>query len=159
MNHQLTFGLVEAPVEHPEIHSDVVLSDELLLIMPPDHPLRDVEEPTFQPPARSSLRASGAGFRNAAGDGQEMRAGGLDPRNHVEDRYGIGQHGAVKSAVEAGLGLSVLSRSAVRNESVLGTIVTKRIRGLNFIRDFHAVYLKSTCSPFCSYIYDLFEKT
>lgn len=157
MNHQLTFGLVEAPVEHPEIHSDVVLSDELLLIMPPDHPLRDVEEPTFEQLLDHPfvLREQGSGTRQVME--QEMRAGGLDPQQ-LKIVMELGSTGAVKYAVEAGLGLSVLSRSAVRNESVLGTIVTKRIRGLNFIRDFHAVYLKSTLLPLSAVTFMTFLK-
>lgn len=146
VNHQLTFGLVEAPVDHPDIHSDVVLNDELLLVMPGNHPLCDVETPSFEQLAEFPfvLREQGSGTRQVME--QEMRQKGFDPAR-LKIVMELGSTGAVKSAVEAGIGLSVLSRSSVRHESVLGTIVTKRIAGLNFVRDFHAVYLKSASLP------------
>ena len=33
-NHQLNFGLIEAPVNHPDMHMEAVMSDELKLIVP-----------------------------------------------------------------------------------------------------------------------------
>lgn len=146
IQHQLTFGLVEAPTEHPDIHSDVVLSDELLLIMPRDHPLSAADIPTFDQVLEYPfvLREQGSGTRQVMED--EMRRKGYDPAK-LRIVMELGSTGAVKSAVEAGLGLSVLSQSSFRHELVLGTIVAKRIRGLSFVRDFHAVYLKSTLLP------------
>lgn len=146
LNHQLTFGLVEAPVEHHDIHSHVVLNDELLLILPADHPLREVEQPTFEQllPYPFVLREQGSGTRLVME--QEMRDKGYDP-SQLKIVMELGSTGAVKSAVEAGLGMSVLSRSSVRHESVLGTVITKRIADLNFVRDFHAVYLKTALLP------------
>jgi len=146
VNHHLTFGLVEAPIDHPDIHSDVVLNDELVLIMPPDHPLRDVETPTFEQLLQYPfvLREQGSGTRMVMEN--EMRRNGCDPCR-LKIVMELGSTGAVKSAVEAGIGMSVLSRSSVRHESALGTVLVKRIAGMNFVRDFHAVYLKSALLP------------
>ena len=36
--HQLNFGLIEAPVEHPDMVLDSVMEDELKLIVPSGHP-------------------------------------------------------------------------------------------------------------------------
>ncbi len=146
VNHQLMFGLVEAPVQHPNIHSDAVMNDELLLIMPSDHPLRDVEQPTFDELLAYPfvLREQGSGTRQVMED--ELRKQGYDPgkMNIVME---LGSTGAVKSAVEAGLGMSILSRSSIKHETELGTVLTKRIAGMTFVRDFHAVYLKSSLLP------------
>lgn len=157
LNHHLTFGLVEAPIEHPDIHSDVVLNDELFLVMPSDHPLRAVESPTFDQLVDYPfvLREPGSGTRQVME--REILQRGYDP-SRLKIVMELGSTGAVKSAVEAGLGLSVLSRSAVRHESVLGTVVTKRIADLSFIRDFHAVYLKSASLPISAVTFLAFLK-
>src|SRR5690606_35989558 len=39
LNHQLTFGLVEAQIHHPDVVTEAVLNDELKLILPANHPL------------------------------------------------------------------------------------------------------------------------
>ncbi len=145
-NHHLTFGLVETQVDHPDIASEVVLSDELVLIMPPDHPLRDEETPTFEQLLGYPfvLREQGSGTRMVMEN--EMRRNGCDP-SRLKIVMELGSTGAVKSAVEAGIGMSVLSRSSVKHESALGTVLTKRIHGMNIVRDFHAVYLKHAMLP------------
>jgi len=146
VSHQLTFGLIEAPIEHPDIHSDVVMNDELVLIMPKDHPLRDVESPTFEQLVGYPFvfREKGSGTRRVIE--HKLREQGYDPEQ-LKVVMELGSTGAVKSAVEAGIGMSVLSKSSVRHETVLGTLIAKRIAGVPMIRDFHAVYLKSTVLP------------
>ena len=43
LNHQLNFGLIEAPVNHPDMHMEAVMSDELQLIVGKSHPLAGLE--------------------------------------------------------------------------------------------------------------------
>jgi DNA-binding transcriptional LysR family regulator len=53
----------------------------------------------------------------------------------------------VKSAVEAGLGISILSQSSLKHETALGVLVVKKIENICFSRSFHAIYLNSTILP------------
>ncbi|MGG2201815.1 LysR family transcriptional regulator [Paenibacillus validus] len=108
LNHQLTFGLVEAEVKHSDLHTEAVLSDELKLILPKDHPLGDfdlvpVEELMKYP---FVLREQGSGTRRVMEE--ELTRAGYDPSS-LKIVMELGSTGAVKSAVEAGLGISILS--------------------------------------------------
>ncbi|WP_019533627.1 selenium metabolism-associated LysR family transcriptional regulator [Paenibacillus ginsengihumi] len=144
--HQLTFGLVEAEVHHPDVHTEALLSDELKLIMARNHPLAGQERITIEELVRYPfvLREQGSGTRRVMEE--ELAKAGCDigALNIVME---LGSTGAVKSAVEAGLGLSVLSQSSVKHESALGVLLVKDVEGVRFVRSFNAIYLNSTLLP------------
>ncbi len=145
-SHQLTFALIEAPVQQPDLHSEIVLNDELKLIVPSGHPLFDREEVSVEEVLEHPfvLREQGSGTRQVME--HELRA-----RGFAEDRMKIvmelGSTGAVKSAVEAGLGLSILSPSSVKHEVTLGLMKAMEITGVRFVRHFYAIYSNTTILP------------
>lgn len=59
----------------------------------------------------------------------------------------FGSTGAVKSAVEAGLGLSLLSVWTIKHELALGLLKPVRISGVSFRRQFYSVRLRSSLLP------------
>ncbi|MNI99447.1 HTH-type transcriptional activator CmpR [compost metagenome] len=59
----------------------------------------------------------------------------------------LGSTGAVKSAVEAGLGISIISSSSVKHEVALGLIRMIKISDVKFQRQFYSIYLKSALLP------------
>lgn len=146
LQHQLNFGLVEAPIHHPDVHTEAVLSDELMLLLPTDHPLANQEmitaEEVFAYPF--VLREQGSGTRKVMED--EFIRKGIDfqSMNIVME---LGSTGAIKSAVEAGLGLSILSQSSVKHEVALGLLCLKKIEDVSFTRHFYSIYLNSTLLP------------
>lgn len=146
LNHQLNFGLVEAPVHHPDVMTEAVLNDELHLIVPADHPLADLDEVTLEDVLQYPfiLREQGSGTRQVMED--ELARKGLDGRQ-MKIIMEFGSTGAIKSAVEAGLGISILSQSSVKHEVALGLLKTKRIKGVDFSRNFYSIYLNSTLLP------------
>jgi DNA-binding transcriptional LysR family regulator len=145
-NHQLNFGLVEAPVHHPEVQTEAVLNDELKLIVPAGHPLADVDtvEPEEMMKYSFVLREQGSGTRQVMEE--ELQSKGLDP-SVMKIVMELGSTGAVKSAVEAGLGITILSQSSVKHEVALGLVKVKEINGIRFNRQFYSIYLKSTLLP------------
>ncbi|UUZ85806.1 LysR family transcriptional regulator [Paenibacillus sp. P26] len=146
LNHQLTFGLVEAEVSHPDVHTEAVLNDELKLILPRQHPLAEQEKITVEEVLQYPfvLREQGSGTRRVMEE--ELEKSGYAP-NALKIVMELGSTGAVKSAVEAGLGISILSQSSVRHEAALGVLKVKEIEGVRFARSFHAIYLNSTLLP------------
>jgi DNA-binding transcriptional LysR family regulator len=54
----------------------------------------------------------------------------------------LGSTEAVKEALMAGFGISILSRISIRRELAEGSIVEVRIRGLTMQRDFYKVFHK-----------------
>ncbi|PZE22536.1 selenium metabolism-associated LysR family transcriptional regulator [Paenibacillus xerothermodurans] len=146
LNHQLNFGLVEAEVHHPDVHTEAVMNDELMLIVPRDHPLAQKTEITMEEVLEYQfvLREQGSGTRRVMEE--EMAKSGFDP-GAMKIVMELGSTGAVKSAVEAGLGISILSQSSLKHEAALGVLAVKRIADIRFSRSFYAIYLKSTLLP------------
>jgi DNA-binding transcriptional LysR family regulator len=146
VNHQLSFGLVEAPINHPDMKSEPVLNDELHLILPAHHPLALQDVITIEEVLQYPfvLREKGSGTRQVMED--EFRSKGSD-FSKVNIVMELGSTGAVKSAVEAGLGLTVLSASSVKHELALGVLQLRDIEGISFARQFYSIQLKTTLLP------------
>ncbi|MFE5319688.1 selenium metabolism-associated LysR family transcriptional regulator [Paenibacillus sp. NPDC056579] len=146
LNHQLNFGLVEAEIKHPDVHTEAVMNDELMLIIPPDHPLAEQESVRMDDVLKYPfvLREQGSGTRRVMEE--ELERAGYNPAD-MNVVMELGSTGAVKSAVEAGLGLSILSQSSVKHEAALGVLKVKSMEGIRFSRSFYAIYLNSTILP------------
>lgn len=56
----------------------------------------------------------------------------------------IGSIGAIKSLVEANLGYTVISRTAVNRELQAGSLVAVPIDGIKIMREFNLIYSKDS---------------
>ncbi|QHW34388.1 LysR family transcriptional regulator [Paenibacillus rhizovicinus] len=146
VNHQLNFGLIEAPVNHPDMHMEAVLSDELKLIVGKSHPLAGESEVELEEVMKYPivLREQGSGTRLVMEE--QLRAKQMNVGD-LKIVMELGSTGAVKSAVEAGLGISFVSASSVKHEVALGLIKTIPIRDVQFKRQFYSIFLKSALLP------------
>lgn len=144
--HQLNFAIIEAPIQHPDMHIEAVMEDELVLVVPSDHPLTKLKElelgDVLQYPF--ILREKGSGTRQVMED--KLIENGYDPLQ-LKIVMELGSTGAIKSAVEAGLGISFLSVSSVKHEVALGLVKTLPIQHITFKRKFYSIYLKSSLLP------------
>lgn len=146
LKHQLNFGLIEAPIHHPDMIVEPVMQDELKLVVPAGHPLADrgeveLEEVMAYP---FVLREKGSGTRQVMED--QLQKKNIDPQD-MNVVMELGSTGAVKSAVEAAVGITMLSPSSVQHELALGLVHIVDIRGLAFKRQFYAIHLKSSLLP------------
>lgn len=146
LNHQLNFGLIEAPVNHPDMHMEAVMSDELVLVVGRDHPLAETDAVTLDEAMQHPfvLREQGSGTRLVMEE--QLKRKKIDPAS-MKIVMELGSTGAVKSAVEAGLGLSILSVSSIKHEMALGLIKTVKLTDTSFKRQFYSIYLKSALLP------------
>lgn len=144
--HQLNFGLIEAPVSHPDMVIEPVMGDELKLIVPGEHPLAVQSEVTLAQALAYPfvLRERGSGTRRVMEE--QLEANGLDPAA-MQIVMELGSTGAVKSAVEAGLGITIISTSSVKHEVALGLLKIVNLTDASFKRQFYAIHLKSTLLP------------
>jgi DNA-binding transcriptional LysR family regulator len=90
------------------------------------------------------LREKGSGTRQIMEE-ELFRHGVSEAELNVVSEFG--STGAVKSAVEAGLGLSILSVWTIKHEIALGLLKPVRISGVSFSRQFFAVRLQSSLLP------------
>ncbi|MFC6331272.1 selenium metabolism-associated LysR family transcriptional regulator [Paenibacillus septentrionalis] len=145
--HQLNFAIIEAPIQHHDMHIEAVMEDELVLVVPADHPLTKLGTPLSLENVLKYpfiLREQGSGTRQVMED--KLIENGYDPQQ-LQIVMELGSTGAIKSAVEAGLGISFLSVSSVKHEAALGLISVLSIDNVTFKRKFYAVYLKSALLP------------
>jgi DNA-binding transcriptional LysR family regulator len=139
----IDIGLLEGDVSKQKMPVKKLLSDELLLIVAPNHPWSKKKEVSI-----SDLVKEPFLFREA----------GSGTRQIIEkflNRYGItvndmkisailGSTEAIKDAVENGLGVSIISRWAARKESKYGTLRLLSLKEEKMARDFSLIVNKNS---------------
>ncbi|NOY52033.1 MAG: LysR family transcriptional regulator [Deltaproteobacteria bacterium] len=140
---RIDLGLVEGEVNDQRLEVEKMNSDELLLIVNSDHPWAGrqdlsiheiIEEPYI-------MREEGSGTRQVVESTLE-RAGIHAGDLHVEMLLGSTE--AIKTAVENGLGISIISGSAVQKEVKFGVLRALSFKDIRFKRDFSLIYQKKS---------------
>lgn len=136
-------GFVEGDVAAPELVLHPLREDELVVIAPIGHRFADEDEIALDELRREPfvLREPGSGTRQVAES--HLRSAGVDPARLqvVVELSGID---AIKAAVAAGLGVSIISRSALPNGGAAWQLVYRRIRGIRLRRQISAATLRTT---------------
>jgi len=116
--------------------------DELLLAVPPDHPLAGKRRIRAGDLAGEKLivREEGSGTRSVAEErlrelGFEMRPGQVAAV--------LGNPQAVRTALKAGVGVAIVSRFAVAEDLAGGALREVEIQGFECIREFYSVVHKA----------------
>lgn len=120
-NNIIDLGVVEAPVANKNLAVEICRMDQLVVIVPPGHELASLESVPIARLAEFAYicREEGSGTREVIAD--HLQANGL--MGPLEINMELGSPEAVKGAVEAGMGLSVVSRASVSKELKLNTLV------------------------------------
>lgn len=121
-DHTLDVGLIEAPSHHPQLAAEVCSEDELVAICAPGHPMATQAAVTPQQLAELPYvsREDGSGTREVVD--AYFRANGIHPDDlHIVME--LGSREAIKGAVEAGLGIAIVSRATIVKELRLGGLV------------------------------------
>lgn len=115
-------GIVESPVANKNLAVEVCWHDRLVFICPPQHPFADRKIVPVRELAelRFISREEGSGTRGVISDYLQNNGIQWQDLNHSME---FGSPESVKSAVEAGLGVSIVSRATVAKELKLGTLV------------------------------------
>jgi DNA-binding transcriptional LysR family regulator len=121
-NNAIDLGVVESPVGNKNLVVETCKRDQLVAIVPPNHALANQDKVAF-----SSLleypficREEGSGTREVINDYLGHQA---ECTLGLKVAMELGSPEAVKGAVEAGMGVSVVSRATIQKELRLGTLV------------------------------------
>jgi DNA-binding transcriptional LysR family regulator len=133
-------GFVGPPVPGSELAVDTYLEDDLVLIVSPQHWLasRDTVSARMLTEDVFILREHGSGTREILEE--ELRRAGVSLRHAME----LGSTEAIKKAVAANLGLSIVSTRAVTLEVMLGHLCAVRVSDLNLRRPIYMLYLRNS---------------
>lgn len=113
-------GFVEGAVDEPTLSVKAVAEDEVTLMVPPGHPWAEPGARIDLTTARWVVRERGSGTRAILA--AMLRQAGTRIRN-ADIVLELPTNEAVRTAVEAGAGVTVLSRLAAKNALVAGAVV------------------------------------
>ncbi|MFA1710308.1 LysR family transcriptional regulator [Peribacillus frigoritolerans] len=131
-NDVIDLALVEGLVENTDFIVDKFAEDELILVCPSDHPWKDRKEIQLEELGNERMiwRESISGTRLIV-ENMLKEHGVLEK---IESYMEIGSTQAIKSAVEAGLGISILPRLTVARELEQGFLREVDIFRINMAR-------------------------
>ncbi len=120
-NNDIDLGLVEAPVRNKNLIVELCRLDQLVAIVSPKHPLATFEEVTIEKLVSYPYisREEGSGTRGVISQYLKKRGLSWEDLNIVME---LGSPEAVKGAVAANLGVSILSRTAIQKDLQLGLL-------------------------------------
>ncbi|MCG6885767.1 MAG: LysR family transcriptional regulator [Proteobacteria bacterium] len=121
-NNTIDLGVVEAPVNNKNLVVEKCRTDHLVLIVSPKHELAGEAVVPIQRVADFPFicREEGSGTREVMIESMEQA--GM-PANSLKIAMELGSLEAIKGAVEAGMGISILSSATIQKELKLGTLI------------------------------------
>lgn len=129
-------AVVEHDVQNPSLTKEPIQRDELVLFVSPQHPWAErgsvTKEQLMQEPFIT--RELGSGTREVIED--SLTKAGVNRLNVAME---LGNSSAIKTAVQAGLGVSILSRRAIHPLLESGIIIQVPIKDVTLGRDFFLI--------------------
>jgi DNA-binding transcriptional LysR family regulator len=130
---ELELGIVGAARRHRGVRFEPFFADQVILVCPPDHPFANrtvtLDELRGE---RLILMQEGAGVRQIVEDA--LRRQGVRLRD-LDVRLELGLQESVRRAVEAGYGVTFISRTAVEADLAAGRLAEARVEGLDATRE------------------------
>ncbi|MDD4752931.1 MAG: selenium metabolism-associated LysR family transcriptional regulator [Desulfitobacteriaceae bacterium] len=146
LDNKVDLGVLEGPVKHKDLVTTDIFSDRLILIAPPRGKWLKRETISLEELAKEPLimREKGSGSRSIWE--KIICAAGLELKDFriVTE---MGSIDAIKSAVESGLGVAVVSRISVQKELHRGSIRDIDISGIPSTVKFQVVFRAGNDQP------------
>lgn len=141
----INVGFVEGDVSLQKMIVKKLISDELTLIVPPDHPWAKKKEISISELVKEPFifREAGSGTRQIIE--KFLSKHGITPHD-MKITAVLGSTEAIKDAVENGLGVSIISRWAARKEQKYGTLKLLGFKEEKMVRDFSVIFNKNAVS-------------
>lgn len=135
---EIQVALLEGPEQRTDVHIEPFMEDHMVLVVSSSHEWAGrkitLDELRSQP---LLVREFGSGSRRVVEQalaGAGMKTKDLNIRMELDSTEGL------LNGVEAGLGITFVSRWAVRNQLALGTLKLARVDGLKLSRSFSLAY-------------------
>ena len=132
---QVSIGLIEGPSRHREVRTEPFMEDEMVLIAHVDFEANRVSRQQLLA-STMLMREQGSGSRRVVETA--LQRAGLKLKAFDSVMY-LDSTEAIKSAVEAGLGVGFVSHWAIAKELELRTVKTVEVAGLRITRHFSLV--------------------
>lgn len=153
--HRVQLALIEGPGPSADVHMEPFMQDEMVLVVPASHEWAN-QTVAVDELAKASLvmREVGSGSRRVVE--QALSEAGLKVKE-LRTTMELDSTEGLLSAVEAGLGVSFVSRWAVRNQLELGTLAEARVSRVSLRRNFSVAYAagpepRGNAGAFCQFL-------
>ncbi len=134
----IQLALLEGPEQRKDMHIEPFMEDHMVLVVPASHEWAGQKITPDDLKTQPLLtREFGSGSRRIVE--QALTACGLKAKD-LSIRMELDSTEGLLHAVEAGLGVTFVSRWAVRNQLALGTLKLSRVEGLKLSRSFSLAY-------------------
>ncbi|MDH0335041.1 LysR family transcriptional regulator [Metapseudomonas otitidis] len=135
-HYELDLGLIEGDCQHPDIEVLPWVEDELVVFCAPGHRLAQQQPVSLDELCREAwiLREQGSGTRLTFDQAMRHHPVPLNIRLELEHTE------AIKRAVESGLGISCISRLALRDAFRRGSLVPLETPGIDLRRQFYFIW-------------------
>jgi LysR family transcriptional regulator, transcriptional activator of the cysJI operon len=134
---ELDFAFMQDPPKHPDLQSEFFMKDELVIVCSPKHRWAGRDHLTMKmltsEPEPIILREEGSGTRDLIEF--VLKRFGIERKVTME----LSSSDGIKRAVEANLGIAVLSKNIISGELRNKSIVALPIKDLNTKREFFIV--------------------
>jgi DNA-binding transcriptional LysR family regulator len=153
----IDFGLVEGKISKTNLKIEPIMSDELTLIVHPKHPLTRKKAISILDLTREPfiLREEGSGTRQKIEEFFKLH--GISTRDLYVALI-LGSSESIKEAVEAGIGISILSKWTVKKEVERGRLKIVTPREGRIQRDLSLIFSKKSHFPHAAKEFILFVK-
>jgi len=132
---KVSIGLIEGPARDRSVRTEPFMEDELVLITPRDFEFDHLSHGQFAS-FNLLMREQGSGSRRVVETALEKAGFKLKSFKKVME---LDSTEAIKSAVEAGLGLGFVSRWAISKELEMGALKVVQVSGIRATRHFTLV--------------------
>ncbi len=122
-NNVIDLGVVEGPVTNKNLLVEVCRKDDLVVVVPPDHELAKLKSVSVKKMLEYPFicREEGSGTREVIAE--HLKAQGVG-KHGLKACLELGSPEAIKGAIQAGMGISVLSSVSLAKEIKLGILTT-----------------------------------
>jgi DNA-binding transcriptional LysR family regulator len=158
---RIDVGLIETPIDAPDVLVEPIMEDELILIASPAYFSKQNMKISLEKLKKVPLivREKGSGTRAVVNQYWKQAGTAETDLNIVME---LGSTEAIKAAVESGLGVSIISKSAIKKEQELNMLTAHSIQNISFSRFFYIAFgreqVKSTTELFIEELKKLTKK-
>lgn len=150
---ELDFAFIQEPGKHADLQTEFFMRDELAVVCSPKH-----EWASRGSVSAEMLRGEDVSFIvREEGSGTRDRIDQAARKLGIEYRYAmeLSSPEGIKNAVEANLGVTVMSKTMIQRRLENGTVVALPVEGVNPQRDFYLVHnRKRKFSPLMEKFYE-----
>lgn len=139
---ELDLGIVEGSFNRKRYEHRLLKLDDLILVASPENPISKRESIELEDLLKEKLilREAGSGTRRRFEAEAYLRGVDIEEFHYIE----VGNLNVIKGIVEKNMGVSIISREAVRDELKRGKLVELKIKGVTLEREFNFVWLKES---------------